>query len=243
MDEILTIEEAAAWMSTQANEPITKGGIARLIMAGAEGRIPIHWRNSLQKGSILFSFTGEVPKSHRFARFMQVSHFELGKLEACDSIRVSLFEPNGDDWQLLEDAESLDADGNLDGFRAIAEGGGVTVTHDMLFVRKADLLQLIGDLKLTTPASELVTPIKVPSVRHKLRKNSLDVSIKKAIKKAESIETGAVYLELRALALDCEPPFTGAFDGAALLYTKDDNKTVAKLTKNALGKRLKNHNL
>jgi len=94
-------------------------------------------------------------------------------------------------------------------------------------------------LRLMSP----VSPAAAPTVMQKIRKNSLDAPIKKAIKKAESIETGAVYLELRALALDCESPFTGEFDGNALLYTKDDNKTVAKLSKPALGKRLKKHTL
>ena len=83
----------------------------------------------------------------------------------------------------------------------------------------------------------------LPVTRHKLRANSLDAPIKKAVKAANSLSTGAVYLELRTLALNCESPFTGECDGDALLYTKDDNKTVAKLSKKNLGKRLKTHTL
>ena len=104
----------------------------------------------------------------------------------------------------------------------------------------------------TAPASEPVSAAAVPTLpptaalpvtRHKLRANSLDAPIKKAVKAANSLSTGAVYLELRTLALNCESPFTGEFDGDALLYTKDDNKTVAKLSKKNLGKRLKTHTL
>ena len=102
------------------------------------------------------------------------------------------------------------------------------------------------------PASGPVPATAVPTLppaaallvtRHKLRTNSLDAPIKKAVKAANSLNTGAVYLELRTLALNCESPFTGTFDGDALLYTKDDNKTVAKLSKKNLGKRLKTHSL
>ncbi len=52
------------------------------------------------------------------------------------------------------------------------------------------------------------------------------------------MELADVYLELKALAIDEEKPFNGALDGDALCYT-DDNNQPAKLTKDALGKRLK----
>lgn len=73
--------------------------------------------------------------------------------------------------------------------------------------------------------------------RHKLRKNSLDAPIEKAIELAGNQDTAAVYVQLRELALNCEPPFTGALDGDQLCYTNDNNK-LAKLSKGALGKRL-----
>jgi hypothetical protein len=94
----------------------------------------------------------------------------------------------------------------------------------------------------TTDSSTSPLPIAVTSIKHKLRSNSLDVPIKKAIQKAASLATGAVLLELRELALSGEPPFTGAIDGGALCYTNDKNEP-AKLTKDALAKRLKNHSL
>jgi hypothetical protein len=97
-----------------------------------------------------------------------------------------------------------------------------------------------------TPACQPLTPTAVlpstegPAIRHKLRINSLDAPIKKAIENAGCLSTGAVYVELRQLALAENLPFTGEVEGDSLCYTKDDNKP-AKLTKNALGKRLKNH--
>lgn len=102
------------------------------------------------------------------------------------------------------------------------------------------------------PASETVKPASVTtlqpppekgnSVKHKLRTNSLDVPIARAVKQAASLSTGAVYLKLRELALSGESPFLGTTAGAALCYT-DDNNVEKKLTKNALSKRLKSHTL
>lgn len=89
-------------------------------------------------------------------------------------------------------------------------------------------------------ASEPVTCASVPSTKYKLRTNSLDVPIKKAITEAESFETGAVYLKLREMALSGELPFSGEIENGALCYTNDTGKPD-KLTKDALGKRLKKY--
>lgn len=100
-------------------------------------------------------------------------------------------------------------------------------------------------LPQSLPSSEPVLPARQPSIddgrtiRNKLRTNSLDVPIKKAMKQANSSDMGAVYLKLKELALNEEPPFTGELKGAGLCYTRDDN-VPATLTKNALGKRIKN---
>ncbi|HEU4854079.1 MAG TPA: Arm DNA-binding domain-containing protein [Nitrosospira sp.] len=69
------------------------------------------------------------------------------------------------------------------------------------------------------------------------RRNILVPSIEKAIRNAGSDEPQAVYLALRELALDGEPPFTGGFEGDALCYTNSENKSD-KLTKKALSQRL-----
>lgn len=73
---------------------------------------------------------------------------------------------------------------------------------------------------------------------NKLRRNSLDPAIDKAINLAGNTKLADVYLQLKELAMEEVKPFTGSFDGGALCYT-DDNDQPAKLTKNALGKRLK----
>jgi hypothetical protein len=72
---------------------------------------------------------------------------------------------------------------------------------------------------------------------HKLRKNLLDVPIEKAVKEAGTLDTAAVYIKLKELALNGEQPFTGVIEKKGLCYTDDDNKP-ATLTKKALGQRL-----
>lgn len=101
----------------------------------------------------------------------------------------------------------------------------------------------IGPLlpEATTPSTSLPPP-PAQSITHKLRTNSLDAPIKKAVERAGSLATGPVYVHLRELALSGEPPFSGITDGDALCYTNDNNEP-AKLTKDALSKRLKKHHL
>lgn len=92
------------------------------------------------------------------------------------------------------------------------------------------------------PAAGARSASQPPGVRHKLRTNSLDAPIVKAIRLVGSLDTGAVFLQLRALALEEELPFTGVTEGDALCYTSDDGASK-KLTKSALRKRLKGHSL
>ncbi len=82
-----------------------------------------------------------------------------------------------------------------------------------------------------------VTP-SVSSTTHKMRRTSLDAPIDKAIKLAGSLDPGAVYLQLKNLAINEELPFTGSVHGSNLQYTNDKNEVVM-LTKDSLGKRLK----
>ena len=94
----------------------------------------------------------------------------------------------------------------------------------------------------TTPAdneifAEAIIPTKSRR-RHRLRTNTLDPAIDKAIKLANgSLELAQVFLKLKGLALEGESPFTGVIDADALCYTNDKN-IIAKLTKNALSKKL-----
>lgn len=76
---------------------------------------------------------------------------------------------------------------------------------------------------------------------NKMGRNLLDPTIDKAIKLAGNTKLADVFLQLRELAKDEVPPFTGITLNGALLYTNAHDKKVP-LTKDALGKRLRNRN-
>lgn len=93
----------------------------------------------------------------------------------------------------------------------------------------------------TMPVSDIPRISALPekkAIRHKLRFNALDAPIQKAIKAAESQVLALVFLKLKDLALAEEKPFTGQLEDGEPLYTADNGK-VTKLTKKALGQRLK----
>lgn len=87
-------------------------------------------------------------------------------------------------------------------------------------------------------APPVVATSESPTRVNKLRRNNLDPAIDQAVRNVGTSALAEVYLELKEMALTGTKPFTGVVDGAALCYTNDKNET-AKLTKDALGKRLK----
>lgn len=94
-----------------------------------------------------------------------------------------------------------------------------------------------GTPEKAAPTVSVVTDAPATITINKLRTNSLDVPIEKAINQAGRLNTAAVWLKLKELALDGEPPFSGLLEGKALCYTNDDDKPD-ELTRNALDKRL-----
>lgn len=132
----LSLVEAAALLAEKTGKPFFKDTTLRLIRAGSEGRIPVYWRNSLQKFSALFGFSGEVKRSSRADRLMRVNHTDLRRLEINEQITTLLFEPTEEDWQMLDAVDSED------GFRSIIEDCDVTVSRDQLLVFEEDVYVL-----------------------------------------------------------------------------------------------------
>ena len=72
----------------------------------------------------------------------------------------------------------------------------------------------------------------------KLRRDQLDPAIEKAIVAAGTLDTAAVWNELKELALREEKPFNGSTDKGALCYT-DAIDRLRTFNKDALRKRLR----
>lgn len=105
------------------------------------------------------------------------------------------------------------------------------------FLRKLHA-QKQQDAKKPPAALTAAQDVTGKNVKNKLRRNHLDPAIDKAIKQAGNNALADVYLQLKELALAGLLPFTGVIDGDALCYTDSEDK-LKKLSKNALGKRLK----
>ncbi|MFZ2300751.1 MAG: hypothetical protein WAW10_02650 [Gallionella sp.] len=148
---------------------------------------------------------------------------------------------------MSRDAVSLATIGSAEISQYQASFGGVLDWHYWML----DVPQTVGVDMIYVPRSQLpahapagkveAEPVATPAPAiktNKLRHNSLDPAIDEAIKQAGSDNCAAVYLKLKAMALNEEMPFTGVLNGNALCYT-DDNNQPAELSKGALGKRLK----
>ncbi|MCS0808106.1 hypothetical protein NX774_09260 [Massilia agilis] len=96
--------------------------------------------------------------------------------------------------------------------------------------------QLFRYIEAERPPAQ-AAPVRVYK---KSRTNSLDAPIRMAIELAGSLETAAVFVKLRELAIKETSPFNGDVRNGILSYT-DDSGEVAGLTKASLGKRLNKH--
>jgi hypothetical protein len=97
--------------------------------------------------------------------------------------------------------------------------------------------QVVSDADML-PVLPAAAPTEAKTKKHKLRTNSLDAPIEKAIEQAGNLATATVFLKLKELAINGELPFTGQVEGDALCYT-NDNDEPGNLTKNALDHRLR----
>ena len=99
----------------------------------------------------------------------------------------------------------------------------------------AETIETLQGLRSTVAQNSGPTPIS--GVKHRMVRNSLDGAIEAAIKLAGSTSSPDVWVQLRELAKDGTPPFTGLVEGDKLVYV-DDNNEIATLSKDALRKRL-----
>jgi hypothetical protein len=137
MSDYINLPTAASCIAELTSRRFAAADTMSILIAGTDGRIPIYWHNATQKFSALSGFTKEVEERERAVRWMQVSSIDLARLTVQESIETSLFEPEDDDLDHLAKANSED------GYRAITETGGATVTRDQLFVRERDVRELV----------------------------------------------------------------------------------------------------
>lgn len=84
----------------------------------------------------------------------------------------------------------------------------------------ADRLQYSPQTVPATPPH----PQAQAQIKIKIRRNTLDSVIEKAVEQAGNLTPADVFVKLKELALNNEKPFTGRIDGNTLLYTNDTRK-------------------
>ena len=94
----------------------------------------------------------------------------------------------------------------------------------------------VGQAEVAEATSKVGSSVPMPNAKR--RRDVLDSVVKAAIEKAGCIETAAVWVHLRDLAVIETPPFSGDTSDRALAYTNAGNK-AATFTKKALGQRLR----
>lgn len=176
----LTIYEAAEVLALRAGRPATPSAFKHILMAGAECQLRIFWRNSQQRFSCLFGFSGEISGSSAALREMELPSSEIARLESRDEVELFLFEPNDDDWLQLRRLKSVDEEGSPGGFRSLIDGGPARVTRDALLVRDQEVLALArqarhddGRLRSFSASGPQDGDPEVPPERWSLRKQKI----------------------------------------------------------------------
>jgi len=149
---------------------------------------------------------------------------------------------NPQDWEALW-PESKWVDGDYMGESSdVTLSESVNVNDQTCRVPVETIEELLANscphAQMPVPATTapITAPLKV--TKHRLRRNSLDAPIERAIALAGSKALSDVWVQLRELALDGVAPFTGVLDGDKLVYTDDDNK-LAYFSRVALKARLR----
>lgn len=137
MNDFLKLDQAAARVARLTAD--------RILQDGADGRIPIYWRNSAQVPTHLFDFTKKIPGTDSFRKWMQLHPFDVAQFETTEQSEVMTFELTDQDVATLE---NLNISAVIDGWMQvirIAEGDkGATVRRDQLHVDVKDLLRVYG---------------------------------------------------------------------------------------------------
>lgn len=101
MNDELNLSQAADVLAERTGKSHFKGDELRIIRAGAEGHIPVFWRNSAQVWTRLSNFKGDLWKTDSCSRWMQIHPHDLSRLETAMQTDVLDFALTDQDRALL----------------------------------------------------------------------------------------------------------------------------------------------
>jgi hypothetical protein len=144
LDTYLNLSPAADLLAELTSNPRIKDDIVRIIMLGAEGKIPIFWRNSLHIWTRIFSQVELLPReelepmpdTEASPNWMQIGHFALCDLELYQQTECWTFKIDNEDiLNLMHRGEPLVTDLGLEMWvRHQIDYENVTIDRDQLYI-------------------------------------------------------------------------------------------------------------
>ncbi len=172
--EYLNLNRASRLLADLTGNPSATDDVQAIIEAGAQGEIPIYWRNAAQVWTRLSDFKGDLKGTDSAARHLQLEPHTVAKLETDTNATVLSFALTGQDVDTLTKlfGDIIDVDGNLLGYRHTIGDEVVTITRDQLRVRTDDLkayaATLSPDEVVVAPAHAPATVNQVQAIEHTL---------------------------------------------------------------------------
>lgn len=163
-DVELTLEQASDLLAEKSGRGHISGDPLRILRHGQSLDLPVYWCNTTGMFSVLVGFRGEVPDSTVSGRWMRLNTHDLARLQLVETIRVSMFDLEDDDFERLIEVGSLDEGGAPDGFRALFDYridpqsnltmpvDAVDVHRNQVFVFERDVLELADSVAHPEPA-------------------------------------------------------------------------------------------
>lgn len=172
MDNYLNLSQAADLLAELTKNPRIEDDIVRIIMLGADGGIPIFWRNSLHVWTRISSQVELLPKeeleplpgTEAAPSWLQIPQMVLCNLEIDQQTQCWTFEIDEEDcYSFIEKGETLCTDLGLGKwFRHPVDLEDVTIHRNQLFVVEQHLRKYAAELSPTkTPKAADVD--QVPS--------------------------------------------------------------------------------
>ena len=237
----LNLSRAAYLLADFTGDPSATDDTQAIIEAGAQGEIPIYWRNAAQVWTRLSDFKGDLKGTDSAARHMQLEPSTVAQLETAPDTTVLSFALTDQDYDTLTKlfGNFIDDDGYLLGYRHAIGDEVVTITRDQLRVHTDDLKAYAATLRSAELSADLPAPKAVvvdqvqaqamPSAcvvtTHSTKAKELDhigQHLKKIVANLAHPTVDTVMVEFKELALAGVPPFTGG------ISTDESNKKQPK---------------
>ena len=156
MGTYLNLSQAADLLAELTKNSRIKEDIVRIIMLGAEGEIPIFWRNSLHIWTSIFSHVELLPRdeleplpgTEASPNWLQIDHFALCDLELYQQTECWTFQIDTEDvLSLMQRGELLFTDLGLEKWvRHQVDCENVTIDRNQLFVLDHNLKDYAASL-------------------------------------------------------------------------------------------------